>query len=107
MVKAVSNIYFALNSSYFSVKKYLATNENKVKNIGIYPNPAKNEVNIKMNKAESAKFMIYDSSGRLMISGNASNDRKINVEKLMNGNYILTIELKNGEKLTEKLMIKR
>jgi hypothetical protein len=107
MVKAVNNIYFALNSSFFSVKKFLATNENNVKNIGIYPNPAKNEINVKINKAETAKFMIYDASGRLMNSGNVSSDGKINVEKLMNGNYILTIELKNGEKLTEKLMIKK
>jgi hypothetical protein len=107
MVKAVNNIYFALNSSFFSVKKFLATNENNVKNIGIYPNPAKHEINVKINKAETAKFMIYDASGRLMNSGNVSSDGKINVEKLMNGNYILTIELKNGEKLTEKLMIKK
>lgn len=108
MVKAVGNIYFALNSSFFKVKKgELATTENKLKNISIYPNPAKHEVSIKMNKSESASYAIYDAIGRLVNTGNVAKDGKINVEKLINGNYILNIEMKNGEKLSEKLMIKK
>lgn len=107
MVKAVNNIYYALNSSFFSVKKNLATVDSSTKNIGIYPNPAKHEVNIKMNKSESASYKIYDATGRLVSAGNVSKDGKINVEKLINGNYILNIEMKTGEKLSEKLMIKK
>ncbi len=108
MVKAVDNIYFAVNSSYFKVKKgELATVDSKLKSVSIYPNPAKNEVNIRMNKSEGAKYMIYDASGRLVTSGNVTADGKVNVEKIGNGNYVLTIELKNGEKVSEKLMIKK
>ena len=108
MVKAVDNIYFAVNSTYFKVKKgELATVDSKLKSVSIYPNPAKNEVNIRMNKSEGAKYMIYDASGRLVTSGNVTADGKVNVEKIGNGNYVLTIELKNGEKVSEKLMIKK
>ena len=108
MVKAVDNIYFAINSSYFKVKKgNLATVDSKLKSLSIYPNPAKNEVNVKMNKSEAAKYMIYDASGRLVNAGNVSADGKINIEKISNGNYILTIQTNSGEKQSEKLMIKK
>lgn len=108
MVKAVDNIYFAINSSYFKVKKgNLATVDSKLKSLSIYPNPAKYEVNVKMNKSEAAKYMIYDASGRLVNAGNVSADGKINIEKISNGNYILTIQTNSGEKQSEKLMIKK
>lgn len=107
MVKAVDNIYFAVNSSLFKVRKTLATADAKLKSASIYPNPAKNEVNVKMNNAEGSKYMIYEASGRLVNSGNVSSDGKVNLEKIANGNYVLTIQLKNGEKVSEKLMIKK
>ena len=108
MVKAVDNIYFAVNSSYFKVKKgNLATVDSKLKSAAIYPNPAKNEITIKMKNADEAKYMIYDISGRLVNSGNVAAAGKINIEKIGTGNYILTLQLKNGEKISEKLMIKK
>ena len=107
MVKAVDNVYFAVNSSFFKVTKNLAVTDSKLKNVSIYPNPAKHEVNVKMTKAETAKYSIIDMSGRSVNSGNLSADGKINVEKISNGNYILTIEMKNGENITEKLIIKK
>ncbi len=107
MVKAVDNVYFAVNSSFFKVTKNLAVTDSKLKNVSIYPNPAKHEVNVKMTKAETAKYSIIDMSGRSVNSGNLSADGKINVEKISNGNYILTIEMKNGETITEKLIIKK
>lgn len=107
MVKAVDNIYFALNPSFFSVTKSLATVDSRTKNSFIYPNPAKSEVTVNMNKSESAIYTIYDNSGRLIKKGILQSEGKINVEKMLNGNYILNIIFKNGEKLTEKLMIKK
>lgn len=108
MIKAVDNIYFAVNSSNFKVKQgVLGTVEGKLKGISIYPNPAKAEVNVILSKAEAAKYMIYDLSGRMVSSGNVAADGRINVERLATGNYILSIQLKNGEKVTEKLMIKK
>ena len=107
MVKAVDNIYFAVNSSFFSVTKFLAANETNVKSVSVYPNPAKHIVNVKLAKSESAKYTIYDVSGRLVSNGALANDGIINVEKITNGNYILTIEMKSGEQFTEQLLIKK
>lgn len=107
MVKAVNNVYYALNSSFFSVTSSLATGEAGVKILGIYPNPAKNEVFVKLNNSENAQYEIHDISGRLILKGILSSDGKINVEKLINGNYIITLEMKNGENLSEKLLINK
>jgi hypothetical protein len=108
MVKAENNIYYALNSSFFSIKKDLATAESNMKNFAIYPNPANNEVNVVLkNKSESATYTIYDTAGRIAATGALAQDGKINIERLTSGNYILNINLKNGDKLTDKLMIKK
>jgi hypothetical protein len=50
MVKAVNNIYFAVNSARFNINKNLAVDESAFnKGFAIYPNPAKGEVNISLN----------------------------------------------------------
>ncbi|WP_027376152.1 reprolysin-like metallopeptidase [Kaistella palustris] len=107
MVKALDNIYFAVNASYFSVKKNLATANTQLKSFAVYPNPAKNEVTVKMNKAEGAKYRIFDATGRVITSGKVNAEGKLNVEKLTNGNYILSVETASGEKFSDKLMIKK
>ena len=108
MVKAVDNIYFALNASNFSIKKNLATVDASQNKVRIYPNPATTQVNVSVgSRANGGNYSIYDASGRIIKRGTFSNDGIINTEKISNGNYILNIELKSGEKLTEKLMIKR
>lgn len=109
MVKADNNIYFAVNSSFFSIKKgSMATSDVKTKAIAIYPNPAKNEVSvIANNKSQAAVYTIHDINGRIVSKGNVAVNGKINVEKLINGNYVLSVQLNNGEVVTEKLMIKK
>ena len=108
MVKPVGNIYFAVNPSNFSIKKTLAVSNNNVKSFAIFPNPAKNEVNVSLkNKSENGIYMIYDATGRMVKKGNLATDGKIGLEKISNGNYILSVELKNGEKFSEKLIIKK
>lgn len=108
MVKAEGNIYYALNSSYFSIKKNLATIDSNVKNFAVYPNPATHEVNVVLkNKAENGDYIIYDATGRIVKKGTFIGEGKINVEKIANGNYILSVLLKNGDQFTEKLMIKK
>lgn len=107
MVKAVNNIYYAVNSSFFSVTKNLAVTENKTKSISVYPNPVKHTLNVKLANPENAKYRMYDAAGRLVNSGILATDGTIAVEKMTNGNYILTVELKNGEKLTEQILIKK
>lgn len=108
MVKPVGNIYFAVNPSNFSIRKTLAVSNNNVKSFAIFPNPAKNEVNVSLkNKSENGIYIIYDATGRMVKKGNLATDGKISLEKISSGNYILSVELKNGEKFSEKLIIKK
>ena len=108
MVKAVDNIFFAVNSSYFSVKKALmATVDAKAKALVIYPNPATHELNVQVkNNGEATGYSIVDTTGRVVLKGAVINE-KINVSKLTNGNYIITLQLKDGSKVTDKLMISK
>ncbi len=109
MVKALNNIYYAVNNSNFSVKKViLAAVDASQNKLRIYPNPASNLVNVSLNgKSNGGNFVIYDTSGRMVNKGIFGNDGIINTEKLSTGNYFLNLELKSGEKLTEQLMIKK
>lgn len=108
MVKAIDNIFFALNPAFFSVKKSnLATLEVDSGKVKIYPNPARNEITVSSPVSEAVKFSIYDASGRAVKTANVRPQQKINISELSVGNYILTLELKNGEKITEKLLIRK
>lgn len=108
MVKAVNNIYYALNTSPFSIKKStLSAAETKRKAFSIYPNPSHEEVNIVLKNAQKADYFIFDASGRLVKNGSFKAETKIRVNDLTNGNYLINIVLDNGEKITDKLIIKK
>lgn len=72
----------------------LGTNEVKLtKNIVCYPNPADEIINFNV----IGKMNIYSSEGRLVISkDNVDGSKGVNVSSLIKGNYILTIENKDG-----------
>ncbi|CAA7196381.1 reprolysin-like metallopeptidase [Chryseobacterium potabilaquae] len=108
MVKALGNIYFSVNSSNFSIQQFLGTSEAEIKNFAIYPNPSKDEVNILLkNSSQKAKYTLFDASGRLLRNGTFKGETKLNVNELINGNYLISLDLDNGQKVTEKLIIKR
>jgi hypothetical protein len=109
MVKSVGNIYYALNSSSFSITQgVLATAETNVKSFSIYPNPSHDIVNILLkNSSQKADYKLFDASGRLIKEGSFKGETKIRVSDLINGNYIISIVLENGEKVSEKLIIKK
>ncbi|MCX8532707.1 reprolysin-like metallopeptidase [Chryseobacterium luquanense] len=108
MVKAVGNIYFALNPSNFSIQSFLSTSESTVKTFAIYPNPVKDVINIKFkNKSDQAKYTIYDISGKLISSGELKGDNQIRTDGFLSGNYILSLQMSNGEVYNEKLIIKK
>ncbi len=108
MVKALNNIYYALNAAPFSIVQVLATAEAEVKSFSIYPNPSYDVVNIKLkNSSQKADYKLFDASGRLIQAGSFKGTTKINVNGLTNGNYIISLLLENGEKISEKLIIKK
>jgi len=109
MVKAADNIYYALNTSGFAITQIvLATAETSVKSFSIYPNPSHDVVNVVLkNASQKADYTLFDASGRLITRGNFRGETKIKVNGLLNGNYIISVVLDNGERFSEKLMIKK
>lgn len=73
----------------------LATTENDEKNLSIYPNPATDYINIINVKHQIEKVVIFDLSGKQMIS---DNKQRINVSKLPSGVYLLSVKTENGLK---------
>jgi hypothetical protein len=73
-----------------------------VKSTTVYPNPAKNEVNIK--GVQNAEITILSLDGRILKS--VKNVTRINVSDIANGSYLITVKEGNTTS-TEKLMIQK
>lgn len=75
-------------------------------NFKLYPNPSNNNFTIQYeeNITKIFQYIIVDLTGRIVKKGNSNFGEQINVEELNSGNYIIQIEIENGEKFTEKLI---
>ena len=108
MVKAIDNIYFAVNATRFNINKVLAVNESAFnKGFAIYPNPAKGEVNISLDKVnKGATYQIVDLSGKLISNGSLENEKtQVNISNLKTGTYRVVIS-NNGETTSKNLIVK-
>ncbi|WP_309641011.1 T9SS type A sorting domain-containing protein [Flavobacterium sp.] len=85
----------------------LSTNEIQIQpNISMLPNPSSNYITFQDDDKSNNnfKYIIVDASGKVAKSGHSKFNEKINIQSLTNGNYIIQIEIENGEKKTEKLI---
>jgi aminopeptidase N len=71
----------------------LATNSSIKEEITLFPNPVKNEINIK-GISKNSPFEIYSLDGKLIKSGNYKPSNSISVSSLNSGVYILKIQEK-------------
>lgn len=72
----------------------LNTSDFNVEEFALYPNPAKNELNIKgIDKATD--FTIYFTDGKLVRKGTYHPEKAINISELVPGTYIFKIKDKN------------
>jgi len=91
-------------SSYGQVEDYtlnigvLATGENALANLQVYPNPATDVLNI-TKVSGNATYTIYNVAGQMVSKGKIA-DNKVPVSKLQSGVYMISIEDKgNVEKV--------
>lgn len=86
----------------------LSTNENQVNTleaVKIYPNPAKNVLNIELPKhSKDFNVEISDMTGKLVLE--SKNKNEINISGVESGNYMVTISL-TDEKISKKIIIKK
>ena len=92
--------YFALDNFALFLPS-LSVNENNIKSTRINPNPADNEIIVTTSDNSRLKYEIYSLTGHLIKKGN-TNNRKINIEYLESGLYLLVLDGKQNIKLIKK-----
>jgi len=105
MVKAVDNVFFALNASNFSITKNLAVNDVSKKGFAIYPNPAKGQFSIELAQNGKAEYQIFDMSGRLLKKGQVNSQENISISDLKTGNYRVVVSTE-GKTNSQNLIVK-
>lgn len=98
----------ALGALCFFAKAFenMSVNDAEISKIDIYPNPAKDFIQINSKQNNLLNYNLVDVSGRIILSGKLSgSNSKISTEKIPNGNYILNLK---GENLnhSQKIIIK-
>jgi len=94
--------HFAIANTTLSVNE---TNANLLESVKVYPNPAKNILNIELpNHIKDFHVEITDMSGKLVLK--SDNQKEINVSGVNSGNYVVTISF-NGEKISRKIIIEK
>ncbi|HIC31188.1 MAG TPA: T9SS type A sorting domain-containing protein [Flavobacteriaceae bacterium] len=92
---SASFTYFSLGTETF------LTNDNS---FSVYPNPAKNVINIKGNNNLS-NVSVYDLTGKKVISQNNLINNKLDVTSLNSGIYLLNLKTDKGAIITKKIVV--
>jgi hypothetical protein len=110
MVKAVGNVFLAVNSKNFTITPSLANNEFGFTNFSIYPNPNKGNFNVKFDSTTSndISIMVNDIRGRSIFEKQYSNtglfDQNLQLSNLESGVYLVTV--KDGDqKIVKRIVI--
>jgi hypothetical protein len=110
MVKAVGNVFLAVNSNNFTITPSLTTNEFEFSNFSIYPNPNKGSFNVKFDSTSNNEISIVvtDIRGRNIFEKQYSNlglfDQNIQLSNIESGVYLVTV--KDGtKKIVKKIVV--
>ncbi len=97
-----NGMYLATISSTLSVESF----EGKG-NLTLYPNPATTDISFNLgdDSFSDVGYSIFDLTGKKISTGVLSSERKIDVERLKTGIYI--VELKSGNKISTGKFVKK
>lgn len=110
MVKAVGNVFLAVNSNNFTITPSLTTNEFEFSNFSIYPNPNRGNFNVKFDSTSSNEITIevYDIRGRNIFEKQYSNsglfDQNIQLNNIESGVYLVTVK-DGAQKIIKKIVV--
>ncbi|MGH1517135.1 M28 family peptidase [Chryseobacterium sp. JK1] len=97
--------HFAVASTVNNLLGTKETPQKPSENVRIYPNPAKDTVNIEFSqKVNQFKVEITDMAGNMFLQ--SENQQKINTSGLKNGVYTVTIKTEKGN-TTKKIIINK
>jgi hypothetical protein len=98
-----------LQAEWSSAGIYASAKEVNMSDLGatIYPNPAKNNFNIKLQEMQSGSVNIYDLTGKRVLSTELNGlETEVNCNTLQNGLYVVEITV-DGKTQVQKLNIAR
>lgn len=109
LLNALSDVYamddIHVNQGYPIFTQYYSVDENEAYNgISVYPNPARNIVNIAFSDdIDCQSVEIYTIDGRLLQS-KSSNFETVDISDLNSGVYILKVNMADGREFTERIV---
>lgn len=110
MVKAVGNVFLAVNSKNFTITPALANEEFGFTNFSIYPNPNKGNFNVKFDSSTSnaISIMVHDVRGRIIFEKQYPNSgmfsQNLQLDNVQSGVYLVTV--KDGDqKIVKRIVV--
>ena len=80
----------------------------QIKTFSLYPNPARDEINIDLDFAEEANISLHDIYGQLVKSSKWSSfNKKVPLEDLSTGVYVVQLANSSGELIAQKTFVKK
>lgn len=81
-------------------------NDDELSGLMVYPNPARDEVNISLPAAGNAQLSVFDMNGKLMMQQGVQQSARINTQGWTPGLYM--IQVQDGAKMSSrKVMVQR
>ncbi|MEO0038590.1 MAG: hypothetical protein RIQ59_1801 [Bacteroidota bacterium] len=111
MVKAVGNVFLAVNSKNFTITPATASSDEfGFTNFSIYPNPSRGNFNVKFdsNSSNEISIVVNDIRGRSIFEKQYSNtgliDQNVQLSNVESGVYLVTV--KDGtQKIVKRIVI--
>lgn len=109
MIKAVGNVFLAVNSKNFAITSSLGNEDFVLSNFSLYPNPNRGNFNIQFDSASfnEIKVNVYDMRGRKIFENKYSNQAVFNEDIQLNnaqsGVYLVSVT--DGDKKIVKRIV--
>jgi hypothetical protein len=109
MVKASSNIFFALNTTNFAITPSLSNEAFGLFNFALYPNPSKGNFSIQFDSTSTNDIAIsvHDIRGRSVFERTYLNTgmffQNLQLDAVQSGVYLVTV--KDGDKKVVKKIV--
>lgn len=111
MVKAVGNVFLAVNSKNFAITAALANDQFELSNFTLYPNPNKGSFNIKFDSNtgySDIKVNVFDMRGRKIFENTYANhatfNENIQLTDAQSGVYLVSV-IDGNQKIVKRIVI--
>ena len=98
------------NGNAFAIRMNLGANvnieENNFTELKLYPNPAKNSINIFIDNSHLSDYVLIDFSGKVLLTGQFLNSFKLDLSSFKEGVYLLKV-INQQNKFVRKITIKK